>query len=115
MGHGGSCFDLCHQVLPMFSSKSFIVSGLTVRSLTYFEFLFVYGIMKCFNFIFFTCSCPVFPAPLLEETVFSPLFSIAFFLIEKIDHRCMSLSLNFLSYCNDLYFGSGAVSLTVVL
>ena len=35
------------SVLPMFSSKSFIVSGLTFRSLIHFEFIFVYGIRKC--------------------------------------------------------------------
>ena len=32
---------------PMFSSRSFIVSGLTFRSLIYFEFIFVYGVRKC--------------------------------------------------------------------
>jgi len=31
------------HVLPMFSSKSFIVSGLAFRSLTYFEFIFVFN------------------------------------------------------------------------
>ena len=35
----------------MFSSKSFIVSGLTFRSLLHFEFIFVYGIRKCSNLI----------------------------------------------------------------
>ena len=39
------------SVLPMFSSKSFIVSGLTFRSLIHFEFIFVYGVRKCANFI----------------------------------------------------------------
>ena len=39
------------SVLPMFSSKSFIVSGLTVRSLIHFEFIFVYGVRECSNFI----------------------------------------------------------------
>ena len=39
------------RVLPMFSCKSFIVSGLTNRSLIHFEFIFVYGIRKCSNFI----------------------------------------------------------------
>ena len=34
----------------MFSSKSFIVPGLTFRSLIHFEFLFVNGV-KCSNFI----------------------------------------------------------------
>ena len=35
----------------MFSSKTFIVSGLTFRSLLHFEFIFVYGVRKCSNFI----------------------------------------------------------------
>ena len=39
------------SVLPMFPSKRFIVSGLTFRSLIYFEFIFVYGVRKCSNFI----------------------------------------------------------------
>ena len=33
------------------SSKSLIVSGLTFRSLIHFEFIFVYGVRKCSNFI----------------------------------------------------------------
>ena len=39
------------SVLPMFSSKSLIVSGLTFRSLFHFEFIIVYGARKCSNFI----------------------------------------------------------------
>ena len=39
------------SVLPMFSSKSFIVSGLMFRSLIHFEFIFVYGVRKCSSFI----------------------------------------------------------------
>ena len=35
----------------MSSSKSFIVSGLTFRSLIHFELIFMYGIRKCSNFI----------------------------------------------------------------
>ena len=35
----------------MFSSSCFIVSGLTFRSLIYFEFIFVYGVRECSNFI----------------------------------------------------------------
>ena len=38
-------------VLPMFSSRSFIVSALTFRSLIHFEFIFVYGVRKCSSFI----------------------------------------------------------------
>ena len=34
----------------MFSSRSFIVSGLTFRSLIHFEFIFVYGVRKWSSF-----------------------------------------------------------------
>ena len=33
---------MSESVLPMFSSRSFIVSGLTFRSLIHFEFIFVH-------------------------------------------------------------------------
>ena len=35
----------------MFSSKSFIVSGLIFRSLIHFEFIFVYGVRECSFFV----------------------------------------------------------------
>ena len=35
----------------MVSSKVFIVSCLTLRSLIHFEFIFVYGVRKCSSFI----------------------------------------------------------------
>ena len=35
----------------MFSSQSFIVSGLTFRTLIYSEFIFVYGVRECSNLI----------------------------------------------------------------
>ena len=47
MGHRGSCYDLYQSVLPMFSFRSFIVSGLIFRSLIHFEFIFVYSVRKC--------------------------------------------------------------------
>jgi len=37
----------------MFSSKSFVVSGLISRSFIHLEFIFVYGVRKCSNFILF--------------------------------------------------------------
>ena len=46
----------------MFSSKSFIVSTLTFRSLIHFEFIFVYGVSECSNlilfFFIFGCTMP---------------------------------------------------------
>ena len=42
---------MSESVLPMFSSRSFIVSGLMFRALIHFEFIFVYGVRKCSHFI----------------------------------------------------------------
>ena len=42
---------MSESVLPMFSSKSFIVSGLMFRSLIHVDFIFVYGVRKCSSFI----------------------------------------------------------------
>ena len=39
------------ECFAMFSSRSFIVSDLTFRSLIHFEFIFMYGVRKCSNFI----------------------------------------------------------------
>ena len=41
---------MSYSVLPV-SAKSFIVSGLTFRSLIHFEFIFLYGAKRCSNFI----------------------------------------------------------------
>ena len=38
-------------VVLMFSSRSFVVYSLTFRSLMHFEFIFVYGVRKCSDFI----------------------------------------------------------------
>ena len=43
---------MSQSVLPMFSSKSFIVCDLTFRSLIHFELIFVYGVRKCSDFGF---------------------------------------------------------------
>ena len=43
---------MSESVLPMFSSKSFIVSDITFRSLIHFEFIFVYDVKKGSSFIF---------------------------------------------------------------
>ena len=57
---------MSESVLPMFSSKSFIVSGLTFRSLIHLEFIFVYGVRKCSSFILLQVV-DQFPAPLVER------------------------------------------------
>ena len=35
----------------MFSSKSYILSGVTYMSIIHFEFIFVYDVRECYNFI----------------------------------------------------------------
>ena len=47
------------------------------------EFIFVYGVRECSNFIDL-CRCPDFPRAFVEETVFSPLYSLASFVIDSL-------------------------------
>ena len=48
---------------------------------SHFEFGFVYGVKVCLNFIgLHVTDCPAVPIPLAEETVFSPLCTLASFL-----------------------------------
>ena len=54
----------------LFSSKSFIVSGLTFRSLIHFEFIFVYGVRECSNFIFLHAAVQFFQYHLLKRLSF---------------------------------------------
>ena len=54
LGGGSKNILLCFMsksVLPVFSSKSFIVSGVIFRSLIHFEFIFLYGVRECSNFV----------------------------------------------------------------
>ena len=73
------------SVLPMFSSKSFIVSGFTFRSLIHFEFIFVYGVRKCSNFILLHVAVQFSQNQLLKRLIeFAPLCIPAFFVKNKI-------------------------------
>ena len=70
------------SVLPIFSSKSFIISGLIFSS-KWFEFIFVCGVRK-YYFILLHVAIQVLPGPLIEETVFSPLYILASFVKDKL-------------------------------
>ena len=81
------------ECLPMFSYKSFIVFGLIFRSLIHFEFIFVFGVRTCSSVIFLHVVGQFsqhhlffffFPAPLVKEVVFSPLYSFASFVKDKV-------------------------------
>ena len=69
------------NVLPMSSSKSFIVSSLTFRSLIHFEFIFVYGVRDCSSLIFLHVAVQFSQHHLLKRLsflhcVFSPPLSL---------------------------------------
>ena len=94
MGHRGFCFDLCSayiylsalftyiycllSVLLIFYSKSFIVSGLTFRSLIHFEFIFEYGVRKVSNFILLHVAVQFSQHYLLKRLSLPPLSKIRY-------------------------------------
>ena len=101
--HRGSCYDLYQSVLPMFSCKSFIVYGLIFRALIQFEFIFVYGIRKCSNFILLQIAVQFSQYHLLKRLSFSHF--IFFPPLSKIGcTQCLGLPLGFLSCSIGLYF-----------
>ena len=79
----------------MFSSKSFIVSGPTFRSLIYFEFMFLYGVRKCSGFILLHIV-DQFSQHQLWKRLFSPLYVFASFIKDKVSKDvCIYLWTNF--------------------
>ena len=67
----------------MFSSRSFIVSGLTFRSLIHFEFIFVYVVRKCSSFILLQVVDKFSQHHLLRDSL-SPLYILASFVKDKV-------------------------------
>ena len=74
---------MSESVLPMFSSRSFIVSGLTIRSLIHFEFILCM-VLESVLVLFFYKWLTSFPAPLVKEVVFFPLYILASFVEDKV-------------------------------
>ena len=80
---GGSknkhCCDLWQSGVSVFSSNSFIMSVLMVRSLIHCEFIFVDGVRECSDFILihvavqFSQHCLLRRLPFLHCTVLPPL------------------------------------------
>ena len=70
----------------VFSFKSFIVSGLTFRSLIHFEFISVYGVKKCSNFIFFVFYMELssFPSTTYGIDCLFSLYIVASFVRDKV-------------------------------
>ena len=71
------------SVLPMFSSKNVIVYGLTFRYLIHLEFIFVYGVKKCSNFILLHVAVQ-FSQHHLSKRLFVPLYILASFVKNKV-------------------------------
>ena len=84
---------MSETALPMFSSRSFMMSYFMFKSLSHFEFIFVQGGRVCSGFTDL-CSCPVVPAPLAEETLFpiSYVKDLSNLLCQRlIGRRCLGL------------------------
>ena len=62
----------------LFSSRSFMVSGLIFRSLIHFEFISVYDIRDCFNFILFHVAVQFSMHHLLKRLSFFYCFLASF-------------------------------------
>ena len=74
---------MSESVSPVFS-RSFIISGLTFRSLIHFEFIFVYGVRKCSSFILLQVVDQFSQHHLLKEVVFFPLYILTSFVEDKV-------------------------------
>ena len=68
----------------MFSSKCSIVSSPTFRSLINFEFIFLCIRLGSVLISFFYMQVSYFLAPLIEETIFSPLYILASFVLDQV-------------------------------
>ena len=68
----------------MFSSRSFIVSDLTFRALIHFEFIFVYSVRKCSNFILLHVGVQFSQHHLLKKLSLPQLYILASFVKNKV-------------------------------
>ena len=102
------------SILPMFCFRSSMVSILTFRCLIHFKFIFVYGVREHSNFILLHVAVQFSQHNLLEDCLFSIVYSslfcwrwIAFFECMDLFLALYSVPLIFLSvfvpepYCFD--------------
>ena len=73
----------------MFSSRSFRVSSLIFRSLIHFEFIFVYSVRECSNFILLHVAVQFYQCHLLKRPCWFYLWNV--FQV----HLCFSISILF--------------------
>ena len=85
---------MSERVLPVFSSKSFVVFSLTLRSLINLEVIFVCDVKEWFHF--FACK-PRVPSTVCWRYYLSGIVYSCLFCHRLIDLRCMGLFRGFLS------------------
>ena len=75
-------YFISKSVLPMFSSRSFMVSRITVRSLIHFEFIFAYDVRECSEFTLLHVTVQFSQCHLWKRLSFSPLGILASFIAD---------------------------------
>ena len=79
------------NILPIMSSMSFLVSCLKFQFVSHFEFIFVYGVRVCSNFINLHVAVQLSQNHLLERPF--PIVSTCLLCQRLINHRCVGLFL----------------------
>ena len=88
--------------------------GITFRPLIHFEFIFVYGVRICSNFILLHVAAYFPQNHLLRDCLFTTVYS-CLLCRRLIYQRCVGLFLGFLSCSIDLYFCFCASTVFTVL
>ena len=65
---------ISENFLPMFSSRTFMVSRLIFKSFIHLELISVWCKLV-FKFHFFACICPDLPTPFVEEAIFTLFYA----------------------------------------
>ena len=92
---------MSENVLPMISSRSFMVSYLILKSLSHFEFIFVHGVRVCSNFIELHATVQLSQHHLLKRLF--PILYSCLLCRRLIDCRCIGLLLGSLFCSIDPY------------
>uniref|UniRef100_A0A8D0XEK2 Uncharacterized protein n=1 Tax=Sus scrofa TaxID=9823 RepID=A0A8D0XEK2_PIG len=92
---------MSENVLPMFSSRSLMVSCLIFKSFSHFEFIFVHGVRVCSSFIALHATVQISQHNLLKRLAFPHFIFLP--LLSKIGCRYMSLFLGSLFCSIGLY------------
>ena len=97
------CCSLC-QFLPVFSSKTFIVSSVAFRSLVYFESIFFCMMLQSVLISFFYTQLSSFPRTTCGRNCLSSIIYSCLLCQRLDDHWWVGLSLDFLFSSFNLYF-----------